>query len=340
MKILVTGGSGFIGSFVVRSLVNDFDFQVINVDKLTYAGNKESLSDIDQSDNYTFENVDICDQKEINRVIFDYKPDKIMHLAAESHVDRSIFSPIEFIQTNIMGTFELLNASLQYWQEMSKSKKNKFVFHHISTDEVFGDAGKNGELFTEETKYEPSSPYSASKASSDHLVKAWHRTFGIPIVLSNCSNNYGPYQYPEKLIPLTIMNALHGKEIPIYGKGDQIRDWLYVEDHVKALVKVMNEGTIGDSYNIGGHNEITNLEVVKTICDILDALVPTKKSYNELIRFVTDRPGHDTRYAIDASKIHRELNWKPDESFESGIKKTVKWYLENGDWWTKIVNKK
>ena len=342
MKFLITGGAGFIGSAVIRHLINDLGHEVINIDKLTYAGNLESLTDVIDSPNYVFEKIDICDSKNIKRVFDEHQPDKVMHLAAESHVDRSIDGPSEFIQTNIVGTYVMLDVARDYWNQLECEKKESFRFHHISTDEVYGDLEGTDDLFTENTSYAPSSPYSASKASSDHLVRAWNRTYGFPIVISNCSNNYGPYQFPEKLIPLVILNAIAGKELPIYGKGDQIRDWLYVEDHAIALVKVLLEGTDGETYNIGGHNEKTNLEVVKTLCSILDELVPAHpkdiKNYEELITYVTDRPGHDIRYAIDATKIDEELNWTPDQTFETGIYKTVQWYLSNSKWCEHVLD--
>ena len=333
MKFLVTGGAGFIGSAVIRHLINDTEHSVVNVDKLTYAGNLNSLKSVSDSDRYAFEEVDICDAEAIKRVYKTHQPDIIMHLAAESHVDRSIDGPGEFIQTNILGTYTLLDQARAYWAALDEEKKEAFRFHHISTDEVYGDLEGTDDLFTETTPYAPSSPYSASKASSDHLVRAWQRTYGLPTLVTNCSNNYGPYHFPEKLIPLIILNALEGKALPVYGKGDQIRDWLYVEDHARALVIVATQGKIAETYNIGGHNEKQNIEVVNTICDILDQKVPAKKSYSELITFVTDRPGHDHRYAIDASKIARELGWEPQETFDSGIEKTVQWYLDNEEWW-------
>lgn len=340
--IIVTGGAGFIGSAVVRALINGTAHTVVNLDKLTYAGNLESLKDVDSSERYHFEQVDICDAVNVKRVFETYQPDIIMHLAAESHVDRSIDGPGEFIQTNIVGTYTLLEQVRSYWNQLDEIKKTAFRFHHISTDEVYGDLPhpedvnesdkKPLPLFTESTAYAPSSPYSASKAGSDHLVRAWHKTYGLPIVITNCSNNYGPYHFPEKLIPLVILNALEGKPLPVYGKGNQIRDWLYVEDHARALIQVATEGKVGETYNIGGHNEKQNIEVVKTICSILDTLRPKNSSYKEQITFVADRPGHDMRYAIDASKMQRDLGWKPKETFESGIQKTVKWYLENQEW--------
>jgi dTDP-glucose 4,6-dehydratase len=333
--ILVTGGAGFIGSALVRYLINETQHTVVNVDKLTYAGNLESLTAVADSERYNFVQADICDKAKMIDTLNTFKPDYIMHLAAESHVDRSIDGPGEFIQTNIVGTYELLDAAKNYYQSLSSDKKSLFRFHHISTDEVYGDLGETG-LFTEDTPYEPSSPYSASKAASDHLVRAWYRTFGLPVVVTNCSNNYGPFHFPEKLIPLIILNALEGKALPIYGDGKQIRDWLFVEDHARALYKVVSEGTIGETYNIGGFNEKQNIEVVNTICDHLNELVVNKQDgitdFNQLITYVTDRPGHDVRYAIDASKINKELGWKPEETFESGIKKTIEWFLANSQW--------
>ena len=338
MKILVTGGAGFIGSAVIRHIIHNKDDEVLNIDKLTYAGNLESLKDIDQSARYSFQQIDICDKEALEEVFNSFKPNLVMHLAAESHVDRSIDGPDEFIQTNIVGTYNLLEVARDYWSALPEICKQAFRFHHISTDEVYGDLEGMTDLFTESTPYAPSSPYSASKASSDHLVRAWHRTYGFPILVTNCSNNYGPYHFPEKLIPLVILNALDGKALPIYGKGDQIRDWLYVEDHARALYKVVTEGQIGETYNIGGHNEKQNIEVVKTICQILDELKPQSNGqpYESLITFVKDRPGHDLRYAIDASKIANELNWTPAETFDSGIRKTVEWYLNNMAWCSRV----
>ena len=338
MKILVTGGAGFIGSAVIRHIISNTQDIVINVDKLTYAGNLDSLTSVSDSERYTFEQVDICNSNELKRVFAEHQPDAIMHLAAESHVDRSIDGPDEFIQTNIVGTYNLLEVARAYWAILPESRKQAFRFHHISTDEVYGDLEGTADLFTETTSYAPSSPYSASKASSDHLVRAWQRTYGFPTLITNCSNNYGPYHFPEKLIPLVILNALDGKDLPIYGKGDQIRDWLYVEDHAQALYKVVTQGKVGETYNIGGHNEKQNIEVVRTICAILDELQPQANGqpYESLISFVKDRPGHDLRYAIDASKIDQALGWTPEESFESGIRKTVEWYLDNLEWCRRV----
>jgi len=333
MKILVTGGAGFIGSAVIRHIIDSTADSVVNLDKLTYAGNLESLLDVSGSERYAFEQVDICDSVALQRVFREHQPDAVMHLAAESHVDRSIDGPAAFIETNIVGTYTLLEATRQYWQGLDATRKAVFRFHHISTDEVYGDLDNPEELFTETTPYAPSSPYSASKASSDHLVRAWSRTYGLPTLITNCSNNYGPYHFPEKLIPLIILNALEGKPLPVYGKGDQVRDWLYVEDHARALYKVVTEGIVGETYNIGGHNEKQNIEVVHALCELLDELRPWQgRSYKALISHVQDRPGHDLRYAIDASKIQRELNWTPVETFESGIRKTVEWYLSHSDW--------
>ena len=347
MKILVTGGAGFIGSAVIRHIIRNTPDSVVNLDKLTYAGNLESLTEVSESSRYVFEQVDICDRAELERVFEAHQPDAVMHLAAESHVDRSIDGPAAFIETNIVGTYVLLEVARQYWQGLDETRKSAFRFHHISTDEVYGDLPHPNDaanatqllpLFTEKTAYDPSSPYSASKASSDHLVRAWRRTYGLPTLITNCSNNYGPYHFPEKLIPLVILNALEGKPLPIYGKGDQIRDWLYVEDHARALYKVVKEGQEGETYNIGGHNEKQNIEVVHALCAILDELAPraSGESYDSLITHVTDRPGHDLRYAIDASKIQRELGWTPEETFESGIRKTVEWYLSNLEWCQRV----
>ncbi len=367
MKLLITGGAGFIGSAVIRYMIKNTQDQVVNLDKLTYAGNLNSLAEVSDSQRYFFEQVDICNRVEVDRVLAQHQPDAIMHLAAESHVDRSIDGPAEFIETNIVGTYTLLEASRQYWHAMELGKKANFRFHHISTDEVYGDlphpndesglgesspsplkgkgqgrsdVSERGEvsfpMFTEQTPYAPSSPYSASKASSDHLARAWQRTYGLPTVVTNCSNNYGPYHFPEKLIPLMILNALEGRPLPVYGKGDQIRDWLYVEDHARALYKVVTEGKPGETYNIGGHNEKQNIDVVNILCDILQELRPQQASYRDLITTVKDRPGHDRRYAIDASKIQKELGWVPEETFETGIRKTVQWYLDNLDWCQRV----
>ncbi|GAB3289727.1 dTDP-glucose 4,6-dehydratase [Pseudidiomarina andamanensis] len=336
MKILITGGAGFIGSAVIRHIIQETQHEVINVDKLTYAGNLENLTSVVDSSRYIFEKVDICDRVNLDRVFSEYKPDAVMHLAAESHVDRSIDGPAAFIQTNIVGTYTLLEAARNYWSKLDTKEKEDFRFHHISTDEVYGDLEDTGELFTESTPYSPSSPYSASKASSDHLVRAWHRTYGLPILITNCSNNYGPYHFPEKLIPLMILNALEGKPLPVYGKGHQIRDWLYVEDHARALLTVLTQGKVSETYNIGGHNEKQNISVVRTICSLLEELTPQKPNgverFEDLITYVKDRPGHDLRYAIDATKLEKELNWTPLETFESGLRKTVKWYLDNLEW--------
>ncbi|WP_339846532.1 dTDP-glucose 4,6-dehydratase [uncultured Halopseudomonas sp.] len=341
-RILVTGGAGFIGSAVVRHLIQNTTHVVGNIDQLTYAGNLESLTSISSSPSYHFYHVDICDAVALSRVFNEFRPTAVMHLAAESHVDRSIDGPAEFIQTNIVGTYTLLEATRNYWSNLDADKKSAFRFHHISTDEVYGDLEGTDDLFTEDTPYAPSSPYSASKASSDHLVRAWQRTYGLPTLVTNCSNNYGPYHFPEKLIPHVILNALAGKPLPVYGDGSQIRDWLYVEDHARALVQVVTEGVVGKTYNIGGHNEKRNIEVVQTICDLLEELAPNKPAgvsiYRDLITFVKDRPGHDARYAIDASKIQRELGWVPQETFETGIRKTVAWYLENRDWWERVLS--
>ncbi len=338
MRILVTGGAGFIGSAVIRHIIENTHHHVLNVDKLTYAGNLESLRSIEKSERYKFSQTDICDQVVLERIFHEFQPDSVMHLAAESHVDRSIDGPAAFIQTNIVGTYSLLEAARKYWLSLTLDAKEAFRFHHISTDEVYGDLEGTTDLFTEATPYQPSSPYSASKASSDHLVRAWHRTYGLPVIVTNCSNNYGPYHFPEKLIPLVILNALDEKPLPIYGNGQQIRDWLFVEDHARALYKVVTEGREGETYNIGGHNEKRNIEVVKTICTILDELKPKADGqlYESLITFVKDRPGHDLRYAIDAEKIQKELNWCPQETFETGIRKTVEWYLNNLDWCRRV----
>lgn len=336
MKILITGGAGFIGSAVVRHIIQDTDNTVLNVDKLTYAGNLESLATVADNSRYQFSQTDICDRAALDQLFETFQPDAVMHLAAESHVDRSITGPAAFIETNIIGTYQLLEAARHYWNGLAENKKAEFRFHHISTDEVYGDLEGTEDLFLETTPYAPSSPYSASKASSDHLVRAWHRTYGLPVVLTNCSNNYGPYHFPEKLIPLVILNALAGKPLPVYGNGAQIRDWLYVEDHARALYKVVTEAEVGETYNIGGHNEQQNIDVVKAICNLLEELAPNKPegiaNYHDLITYVKDRPGHDLRYAIDASKIKKDLGWVPVETFESGLRKTVEWYLANQEW--------
>ncbi|MFV9996681.1 MAG: dTDP-glucose 4,6-dehydratase [Arsenophonus endosymbiont of Dermacentor nuttalli] len=339
-RILVTGGAGFIGSAVVRHIIDNTNDSVVVVDSLTYAGNLESLAAVIDSPRYAFAQVNICDSPAIDKIFQQYQPDAVMHLAAESHVDRSIDGSAAFIETNIVGTYLLLEAARNYWNNLTHQQKQRFRFHHISTDEVYGDLHATEALFTETTPYAPSSPYSASKASSDHLVRAWNRTYGLPILVTNCSNNYGPYHFPEKLIPLMILNAIAGKSLPVYGQGEQIRDWLYVEDHARALYLVISQAESGKTYNIGGHNERKNLDVVKTICDLIEELRPVKPAgvshYRDLITFVTDRPGHDIRYAIDASKIERELGWKPQETFESGIRKTVEWYLSNENWWRHV----
>lgn len=343
MKVLlVTGGAGFIGSNLIRYILKNFNYLVVNLDVLTYAGNLDSLSDIEANPHYRFEKCDIGDEARIEEIFDKYHPNIVMHLAAESHVDRSIKEPKKFLETNIIGTYSLLNRARIYFQRLTDEDKLNFRFHHISTDEVYGDLEGTEDLFIETTSYAPSSPYSASKASSDHLVRAWGRTYGLPIIITNCSNNYGPYHFPEKLIPHIIINALQGKLLPIYGDGLQVRDWLYVEDHAKALMKVVLEGKVGETYNIGGHNEKTNIEVVKAICEILDELVPVKPgniaNYYDLISFVDDRPGHDTRYAIDASKIKKELEWLPEETFETGLRKTIQWYLDNRVWWERVLS--
>ncbi|WP_198528828.1 dTDP-glucose 4,6-dehydratase [Pectobacterium peruviense] len=339
-RILITGGAGFIGSALVRYILAETQDSVVVVDKLTYAGNLSSLAPVADSSRFAFEQVDICDRAELDRVFTAYQPALVMHLAAESHVDRSIDGPAAFIETNIVGTYTMLEAARHYWQNLADADKNAFRFHHISTDEVFGDLHGTDDLFTETTPYAPSSPYSASKASSDHLVRAWLRTYGFPTVITNCSNNYGPYHFPEKLIPLVILNAVAGKPLPVYGDGAQIRDWLFVEDHARALYKVVTEGEVGETYNIGGHNERKNIEVVQTICALLEELAPNKPAgvehYCDLITYVKDRPGHDMRYAIDAGKIERELGWRPEETFETGMKKTVSWYLNNEKWWCSV----
>ena len=340
--ILVTGGAGFIGSAVVREIITATSDNVVIIDKLTYAGNLMSLAPVAGDPRFAFERVDICNRAELDRVFRHYQPDTVMHLAAESHVDRSIDGPAAFIETNIVGTYTLLEAARAWWNTLARDKKSAFRFHHISTDEVYGDLHDSGAFFTETTAYAPSSPYSASKASSDHLVRAWQRTYGFPALVTNCSNNYGPYHFPEKLIPLTILNALAGKPLPVYGNGQQIRDWLFVEDHARALYQVATRGEPGETYNIGGHNERKNIEVVETICDLLEELAPHKPDglacYRDLITFVADRPGHDLRYAIDATKIERELGWTPDETFTSGMRKTVAWYLANESWWRQVLD--
>jgi dTDP-glucose 4,6-dehydratase len=340
MRILVTGGAGFIGSALIRHLIQDTGHSVLNLDKLTYAGNLESLAEVHSSDRYQFLQADIADRERVSEALLEFQPDAIMHLAAESHVDRSIDGPAEFIQTNIVGTYQLLEAARAYWQTLPVERREAFRFHHISTDEVYGDLHGVDDLFTETTPYAPSSPYSASKASSDHLVRAWQRTYGLPVLITNCSNNYGPYHFPEKLIPLVILNALDGKPLPVYGNGTQVRDWLFVEDHARALFKVVSEGKVGETYNIGGHNEQKNIDVVRGICALLEELAPGKpeglERFEDLITFVKDRPGHDLRYAIDASKIERELGWVPQETFETGLRKTVQWYLNNLEWCRRV----
>lgn len=349
MKILVTGGAGFIGSALIRFIINKTSDSVINVDKLTYAGNLESLNEVSRNDRYIFEKVDICNKAKLTEIFTKHNPDAVMHLAAESHVDRSIKSPDAFIDSNIKGTYYLLEVAREFWLKLDPERQKDFKFHHISTDEVYGDLNDADDLFTENTPYDPSSPYSASKAASDHLVRAWHRTFGLPVIITNCSNNYGPHQFPEKLIPLTIQNAIQGKTIPVYGSGEQIRDWLFVEDHARALYIVITKGEIGETYNIGGFNEKTNITVILEICNILEKLLPISinknyksdlqiKNYKDLITHVADRPGHDKRYAIDASKIKNKLHWLPEETFESGMRKTVEWFIGNTDWVDEVSN--
>lgn len=335
MKVLVTGGAGFIGSAVVRFLINEVGAQTINLDVITYAGNLESLESISNSPLYHFSKTNICDRESMTTLFEAEQPDVVMHLAAETHVDRSIDGPATFIETNIAGTYTLLEVVRAYWMNLPLARRNVFRFHHVSTDEVYGSLGVSG-LFSETTPYAPNSPYSASKASSDHLVRAWHHTYGLPVVITNCSNNYGPYQFPEKLIPLVILNGFEGKPLPVYGNGQNVRDWLYVEDHARALWSVITKGRVGEVYNVGGQAERTNIEVVESICDLLDEFIPTTSMRRELITYVDDRPGHDARYAMDIAKITRELGWKPQETFESGLRKTVKWYLENQSWWQKI----
>jgi dTDP-glucose 4,6-dehydratase len=339
-KLLITGGAGFIGSAVIRHIINNTNHSVINVDKLTYAGNLESLSTVENNARYTFKQVDICDAVEIKRLFKKYQPNIVMHLAAETHVDRSIDGPNDFIQTNLIGTFVLLEEAKSYWSGLNGNNKDSFRFHHVSTDEVYGDLGGTHCLFTENSPYAPSSPYSATKAGSDHLVRAWQRTFKLPTLITNCSNNYGPYQFIEKLIPLVIQNALEGKSLPIYGNGKQTRDWLYVNDHARALLHVALNGKVGETYNIGGNNQMQNIEVVKMVCGVLDQLLPSKfrgiAKYEQLIKHVTDRAGHDIKYAVDSSKIKNELNWMPEETFEIGIVKTVEWYLENTNWCDRV----
>jgi dTDP-glucose 4,6-dehydratase len=337
MKMIVTGGAGFIGSAVIRTLLREEDVEVVNLDKLTYAGNLESLTPVSANPRYSFAHMDICDARSVAALLDAEQPDAIMHLAAESHVDRSIDGPMAFVETNIVGTAILLQASLHYWRGLKGARKEQFRFHHISTDEVFGSLGATG-LFREDTPYAPNSPYSASKAASDHLVRAWHHTYGFPAVMTNCSNNYGPFQFPEKLIPLTIIRAMEGKPLPVYGRGENVRDWLYVEDHALALIAVLRNGRLGETYNIGGGAERQNIDVVRGICDLLDEIRPGQRPYADLITFVADRPGHDLRYAIDSSKIRQELGWAPRESFESGLAHTVRWYLDNRKWWERIIS--
>ncbi len=339
MRLIITGGAGFIGSAVIRYLISQTDVTVLNIDKLTYAGNLDSLTTVEKSSRYHFAQADICDAAKLEKLFTEFQPTAVMHLAAESHVDRSIDGPADFIQTNIIGTYTLLEATRAYWQNLSEVAKKEFRFHHVSTDEVYGSLGETG-LFTEITAYQPNSPYSASKASSDHLVRAWHHTYNFPVVTTNCSNNYGPYQFPEKLIPLIILNALVGKSLPVYGQGENVRDWLFVDDHARALCLVLQQGQLGETYNIGGHNEKKNIDVIHTLCETLDELLPNAqyKPHHQLIAFVADRPGHDLRYAIDASKIQKTLGWQPQETFETGLRKTVQWYLENETWWQRVQN--
>ncbi|HEY9537509.1 MAG TPA: dTDP-glucose 4,6-dehydratase [Kiloniellaceae bacterium] len=341
MKILVTGGAGFIGAAVIRHLIRDGEAAVVNLDKLTYAATPEALEEAADSSRYAFAKVDVCDAQALRRAFAEHRPDAVMHLAAESHVDRSIDDAADFVRTNVVGTYTLLEVATAWWRELEGSARRAFRFHHISTDEVYGSLGADG-LFTEETPYQPNSPYSASKAASDHFVRAWHHTYGLPVVTSNCSNNYGPYQFPEKLIPLMILSALQGRPLPVYGKGENVRDWLHVEDHAQALVAVLTRGRVGESYNVGGNSERRNIEVVETICDLVDELRPGAggESCRRLIAFVDDRPGHDLRYAIDASKAARELGWTPAESFASGLRKTVAWYLDHEDWWRGILERR
>ncbi len=345
MKLLITGGAGFIGSAIIRHVIEHSEDEIVNVDKLTYAGNLNSIEPVLPTQRYSFVQADICEAEALQAIFEAHKPDAVMHLAAESHVDRSIDGPGEFILTNMLGTYTLLEVARRYWHDLKGDKQAGFVFHHVSTDEVYGDLEGQDALFTENTSYDPSSPYSASKAGSDHLVRAWHRTYGLPVLITNCSNNYGPYQFPEKLIPHMILNALEGKALPVYGDGTQVRDWLHVEDHARALYLVIQQGQIGETYNIGGHNEKQNIEVVKKICEVLEELAPDNahakaagEGFEGLIEYVKDRPGHDKRYAIDASKIERELGWRPQESFASGIHKTVAWYLANRGWWQAVLD--
>ena len=335
--MLVTGGAGFIGSALIRYLIRDTDYHVVNVDALTYAGNLDSLAEVADDPRYTFEPVDVCDMEAVGQLFETYQPVGVIHLAAESHVDRSIDGPAAFVQTNLVGTFTMLHAARTYWQALAEADRQRFRFVHVSTDEVYGALGEDG-LFTEETAYDPSSPYSASKAGSDHLARAWHRTYGLPVVVTNCSNNYGPFQFPEKLIPVVTLKALAGKPIPVYGTGENVRDWLYVDDHARALLATLERGTPGETYNVGGGNERQNIEVVHTICALMDEMHPEGAPHADLISFVTDRPGHDWRYAIDASKIERELGWHAHETFETGMRKTVRWYLDRRDWWERVLS--